>query len=151
MKPTRPVSRRSFLHAVSGAAICGGALLAVAGGAAAAQLIDRDAGAVKDPAGRDRGPVEPGDSDFARPYITGDVVNSDAAPGRASGVSDGDSGPAFDFVGYGAGRNRSQAHAARCAGLRRRIARYEAVRPRTAEVESRIEVLRPYLERWRCR
>ena len=153
MKPTRAASRRSFLRTVTGAILGGGALFAVTGAAAGAgQISDRDSGAGADLAGQGRGqPAEPGDSDFARPYLTGDVMNSDLAPGRRSGVTDSDDGPAADFVGYGAGRNRQAAHAARCAGLRQRLTRQRTTRPRTAEVEERIEAMTPYLERWRCR
>ena len=152
MKPTRAASRRSFLRTVTGAILGGGALFAVTGVAGAAQVSDRDSGAGADLAGQGRGrPAEPGDADFASPYLTGDVMNSDLAPGRRSGVTDSDSGPDFDFVGYGAGSNRRAAHAARCAGLRQRLTRQRTTRPRTAEVEERIEALTPYLERWRCR
>jgi len=152
MTPTRALNRRSFLRTVSGAAVAGGALLAVTGRAGAGQLTDRDSGPGADPAGRGRGvTTEPGDADFARPRFIGDVVESDPPPGRRTGFTDSDGGPAADLSGQGGGRNAQQVRAARCAGVRQRIARLEATSPRTAETESRIQLLRTYLDRWRCR
>jgi hypothetical protein len=68
---------------------------------------------------------------------------------RRSGRTDSDSGEAFDHVNR-TGRARAEAHAARCSGLRQRIARYDNMRPRAAELNGRLSVLRPYLARWRC-
>lgn len=56
MKPTRKLSRRSFLTRVAGGAIVGGgAMIALTGGAQAFQVTDSDAGATADPPGRGRG------------------------------------------------------------------------------------------------
>ena len=154
MKPTRTLNRRSFLRTVSGAALAGGALLAVTGGAEAGQVSDSDSGPRADPAGRGRGgssAPEPGDADFASPRLIGDVVESDPPPGRRTGVTDSDGGPAFDLTGYGGGKNPQEVHAARCAATRQRLARLEGLRPRTAEIESGIQTLGTYLDRWRCR
>jgi hypothetical protein len=79
MKRLRRLSRRSFLATVSGAAVGGGALLAVGGEAAGAmQTTDRDP---SDPIGRGRG---------------------GSGPAR-SGLTDGDPG---DPIGNGRGGNR---------------------------------------------
>ena len=59
MKPTRKVSRRSFLASVAGAA-AGGALLMVSTGAKA-QTSDSDSGPSKDPAGRGETGLTDGD------------------------------------------------------------------------------------------
>ena len=154
MKPTRSVSRRSFLQSVGGAALAGGALCAVTGRANALQSGGRAGDAPVAPAGGKIGPppVKPGDSDFAEPRLEGDVMRSDPPPARYSGLTDTDAGPALDSVGYGAGTGeaRREAHAARCTGLRQRIDGLAETRPRSAEVENRIAALRPYLERWRC-
>jgi len=130
MKPTRKVSRRSFLASVAGAAVGGGALLAIAGRAGAVPAA--------------------GDSDFASPIPMGDTFQSDPPPGHRTGLTDRDGGPAADLAGYGTGRARREAHAARCRETRRRIARYQGTRPRTPEVEQRLATLRTYLERLRC-
>jgi hypothetical protein len=56
MKPTRKLSRRSFLTRVAGGAIVGGgAMVALASGAQAFQVTDADTGATADPANRGRG------------------------------------------------------------------------------------------------
>lgn len=56
MKPTRKLSRRSFLTRVAGGAIAGGGALMVLGGTASAyQVTDSDSGATSDPPGRGRG------------------------------------------------------------------------------------------------
>ncbi|MGQ0659628.1 hypothetical protein [Sphingosinicella sp.] len=82
MKPTRKLSRRSFLTRVAGGAIVGGgAMIAFTGGAQAFQVTDGDAGATADPAGRGRG-----------------------GPGnRIRGCSDADSGANADPAGNGRG------------------------------------------------
>ncbi len=85
MKPTRKLSRRSFLTRVAGGAILsGGAMVALTGGARAYQVTDGDAGNTADPAGRGRG----------------------GANRRIRGCSDADSGAHGDPVGNGRG-NRS--------------------------------------------
>lgn len=82
MKPTRKLSRRSFLTRVAGGAIVGGgAMVALAGGAQAFQVTDGDAGATADPAGRGRG----------------------GANRRIRGCSDADSGANGDPAGNGRG------------------------------------------------
>ena len=56
MKPTRKLSRRSFLGRVAGGAIAGGAALTVLGAPAEAlQVTDSDSGPNSDPPGRGRG------------------------------------------------------------------------------------------------
>ncbi|HYD12371.1 MAG TPA: hypothetical protein VEC11_05960 [Allosphingosinicella sp.] len=129
----RGLSRRSFLGSVAGAAAAGGALLAVTGPGRAA-------------------PARAGDGDFASPVPEGDTFRADPAPGRQTGRNDSDGGEAFDHVGYGAGSGaaRREAHAARCAGLRQRLARIGGARPRTPDLERQLAALRPYLARWRC-
>src|SRR5205085_11450256 len=55
MKPTRKLSRRSFLGRVAGGAIAGGAALTIMGGEAQAQgCSDSDSGPNGDPSGRGR-------------------------------------------------------------------------------------------------
>jgi len=151
MKPTRKLSRRSVLGSFIGAAAAGGALLVIAGRAGAAQVTDRDTGLRSDPTGRGRGgPIAPGDGDFAHPILMGDVYQSDTPPGMQTGTTDRDNGPAADLPGYGAGRDRRRVNMARCTGVRQRIAHLETIRPRTDERDEQIEVLRAYLDRWRC-
>src|SRR4051812_30091711 len=77
MKPTRRLSRRSFLARVAGGAIvAGGALTMVGAPAGALQVTDSDRGPNADPAGRGRGVT---DSDSG--------PNADPA-GRGRGVTD---------------------------------------------------------------
>ena len=155
MKPTRKANRRSFLGIVAGGA-AGGALAVLTRPARALQITDTDTGPGADPAGRGRGrgrsvaTPEPGDSDFIRPIPQGDTFRSDEPPGLRSGYRDSDGGPAADRMGYGTSRNRAQAQAARCLGTRRRIARYEAMRPRTPDIDERLAALRRYLGGLRC-
>ena len=67
MKPTRKLSRRSFLGRVAGGAIAGGAALTVLGGPAEAfQVTDSDTGPNADPVGRGRGGRSCSDSDTGR-------------------------------------------------------------------------------------
>ena len=80
MKPTRKLSRRSFLGRVAGGAIVGGAALTVLGGSAEAQVTDGDRGPNADPAGRGRGPR-----------------------GRCTGLTDSDSGRNADPARCGRG------------------------------------------------
>src|SRR5688572_14564101 len=94
MKPTRKLSRRSFLGRVAGGALVGGAALTVLGGRAEALQTDNDSGPNADPAGRGRGVT---DNDRGR--------NADpAGRGRGTGVSDNDSGRNADPAGRGRGR-----------------------------------------------
>lgn len=86
MKPTRKLSRRSFLTRVAGGAIVGGgAMIALTGGAQAFQVTDADAGATSDPPGRGRG----------------------GAGARIRGCTDGDSGASADPAGNGRGNRRT--------------------------------------------
>jgi hypothetical protein len=86
MKPTRQLSRRSFLARVAGGAIVtGGAMVALTGGAQAFQVTDSDAGATADPPGRGRG----------------------GANRRLRNCTDGDSGANADPAGNGRGNRRT--------------------------------------------
>ena len=67
MKPTRRLSRRSFLARVAGGVAAGGALGLVAGEAPAFQVTDSDSGPRGDPAGRGRGRTGESDGDPADP------------------------------------------------------------------------------------
>jgi hypothetical protein len=147
MKPTRKVSRRSFLNRVAGAA-AGGAFLLVSGEAHAqvsdhdptdpigrgrgggTGVTDSDTGPGADPRGRGRGGSAPGstgvtDSDSG--------ANADAVGrGRGgSGITDTDSGPYADPRGRGRGGQRGPSandgyspaeRQARCDNNRRRYA-----------------------------
>src|SRR5438105_1313275 len=100
MKPTRRLSRRSFIGRVAGSAIVGGAALTVLGtGAAKAQindsdptdspghgrgnLTDGDSGSRADQAGHGRGP---------RRRSCSDQDSGDSAGRAAHGPTDGDVG-----------------------------------------------------------
>jgi hypothetical protein len=151
MKPTRKLSRRSFLGSFSGAAAAAGALLAIAGRASASQITDSDTGPRADPVGRGRRGgvlIEAGDSDFANPLYLGDTVRSDPPPGMQTGIMDRDSGPAADVPGYGVGARREVRRGVRCTAMRRRIAGLENMGP--AARDGQIETLRAYLDRWGC-
>jgi hypothetical protein len=88
MKPTRKLSRRSFLTRVAGGAIVGGgAMIALTGGARAFQVTDSDAGATADPPNGGRG----------------------GANRRIRGCTDGDSGASADPAGNGRGSRRTDA------------------------------------------
>ena len=96
MKPTRKISRRSFLTRVAGGAIAGGAALTILGESAeAGQVSDRDP---SDPAGRGRTGITDNDSGN----------NADRAGhgrgGRRSGITDNDRGRSADPAGNGRGR-----------------------------------------------
>ena len=110
MKPKRTLNRRSFLRRVGGAAVGGGALLAVLGGAGAAQsaprrtgITDRDGGRNADEIGYGRGGRQTAfsDGDHENPQPIGDTFQSDPPPGKRTGITDRDGGPAADPVGYG--------------------------------------------------
>jgi len=93
MKPTRKISRRSFLTRVAGGAIVGGgAMMALTGGAQALQVTDSDEGATADPPGRGRG------RNRIRGCTDGDSgANADpAGNGRGSRTTDGDAGASAD-------------------------------------------------------
>jgi hypothetical protein len=85
MKPTRKLSRRSFLTRVAGGAIVGGGAMIALTGGAQAQVTDGDAGANADPAGRGRG----------------------GANRRIRGCTDADSGANADPPGAGRGNRRT--------------------------------------------
>lgn len=86
MKPTRKLSRRSFLTRVAGGAILtGGAMVALTGGAQAYQVTDSDSGANADPPGRGRG----------------------GANRRIRGCTDGDAGATADPAGNGRGNRHT--------------------------------------------
>jgi hypothetical protein len=99
MKPTRKISRRSFLTRVAGGAIAGGAALTILGESAeAGQVSDRDP---TDAAGRGYTGVTDNDSGS----------NADRAGHgrgrRRTGITDNDRGAGADAAGYGRGRRRS--------------------------------------------
>jgi len=97
MKPTRKVSRRSFMHRVA-AGTAGGALLMISG-RASAQVSDADAGANKDPAGHG----ETGNTD-------GDSGSNADRPGHGRhprACTDTDSGPNSDAANRGQGNRRT--------------------------------------------
>lgn len=123
MKPTRKISRRSFMGRVAGGALVGGAALTALTTRASAQITDSDTGTYADPAGRGRGrrsgitDRDPTDAP-GRGRGTG-ITDRDPSdpPGRGrgtsrTGITDGDVGRVADPVGNGRGRpNR------RCTGV----------------------------------
>jgi hypothetical protein len=110
VKPTRKISRRSFLTRVAGGAVAGGAAMTVLGGRAEALQTDGDPG---DPVGRGRTGVTDSDSGshadragYGRARRSGITDGDPGDPvgngrGRRSGITDGDPG---DPVGNGRGR-----------------------------------------------
>ena len=124
MKPTRRLSRRSFLTRVTGGALMAGSSLAGIGKAGAAQVSDNDSGPGADPAGRGRGSgfsdsdTGPGADPSGRGRGSGGrgssgVSDNDTGPngdppgrgrGSGTGYSDSDSGPYADPSGRGRGR-----------------------------------------------
>ena len=121
MKPTRKLSRRSFLGRVAGGIVAGGATLTILGREAQAQpsdtdptdqvgrgytgVTDNDRGGNADPVGNGRGRGRITDSD------SGSMADpSGNGRGRrrtsATGVTDGDSGQNADRANYGRGRDR---------------------------------------------
>jgi hypothetical protein len=109
MKPTRRVSRRSFLVRVAGGALAGGAALTVLGGEAGAQgVTDSDTGPAADPRGRGRGALTDTDSG-----PSSDQPGKGRGPRRAScaaggrRLTDGDSRPNADAAGCGRGPRRT--------------------------------------------
>lgn len=116
MKPTRRLSRRSFLGRVAGGAVIGGAALTVLGSPAQAlQVTDTDEGQGSDPPGRGRGALTDGDrgprADQAgrgrgpRRRSCSDSDSSDRA-GQGNRLTDGDSGANADAAGCGRGPRR---------------------------------------------
>lgn len=99
MNIKRRVSRRSFLAAVGGSAVAGGALLAVRGEASALQATDSDP---SDPVGRGRGGSRSGvtDGDPSDPVGRG-------RGGTRSGTSDSDPS---DPIGRGRGTGARSGH-----------------------------------------
>jgi hypothetical protein len=114
MKPTRPLSRRSFIGRVAGGAIVGGAALTVLGTTAAhaqvtdqdptdspghgrGALTDGDSGARADQAGHGRGP---------RRRSCSDQDSGDSAGHASHGPTDGDSGSMADAAHCGRGPRR---------------------------------------------
>lgn len=97
MKPTRKVSRRSFMRTVAGGA-AGGALLVVSA-RANAQTSDADSGPNKDPSGRGETGLTDGDSGS-----NADRANHGRRP-RA--CTDTDSGPNADSSANGRGNRRT--------------------------------------------
>lgn len=104
MKPTRKLTRRSFLGRVAGGVVGGAALLATgAQEAEALQATDRDTGSNSDPVGR--GYTGYSDSDSGR---NSDRVNHGrrgrrGGGGNASGCTDNDRGNNSDPAGRGRG------------------------------------------------
>jgi hypothetical protein len=88
MKPTRKLSRRSFLTRVAGGAIVGGGAMIALSGSAHAQATDGDSGANADPAGRGRG----GAGNRIRGCTDADSgANADPpSAGRGNRTTDGD-------------------------------------------------------------
>jgi hypothetical protein len=109
MKPTRRVSRRSFLVRVAGGALIGGAALTVLGGEALALQVttDRDSGPGADPRGRGRGALTDADSGprADQPGKGRGPRRTTCAAGRRR-VTDGDSRANADAPGCGRGPRR---------------------------------------------
>jgi hypothetical protein len=98
MTNIRKLSRRSFLTQVAGgAAIGGGAMIALAQSAAAQRSVtDRDNGPITDPGGNGRG------RRIARCTDNDSGTNSDrAGSGRGNGRTDRDAGARADPAGCG--------------------------------------------------
>lgn len=99
MTNTRKLSRRSFLARVAGgAAIGGGAMVALGGAAVAFQrsVTDADSGPITDGAGNGRGRRIPRCTD------NDSGTNSDrGGQGRGTGRTDSDAGPRSDPAGCG--------------------------------------------------
>jgi hypothetical protein len=101
MKPTRKLSRRSFLGRVAGGAIAGGAALTILGGEAQAlQVSDSDSGPNADRSGQGRGNPNCSDNDSGQ---YGDPGGRGRRCGRPQqgGCSDNDSGANADRAGAG--------------------------------------------------
>ncbi len=114
MKPTRRLSRRSFIGRVAGGAIVGGAALTVLGAStASAQVTDHDP---TDSPGHGRGNITDGDSgaraDQAghgrgpRRRSCSDQDSGDSAGHASHGPTDGDTGGNADAAHCGRGPRR---------------------------------------------
>ena len=105
MKPTRRLSRRSFLGRVAGGAVAAGAAMTVLTGPAEAQgCSDSDSGRYGDPAGRGRRCGRScTDSDTGR---NSDGVGRGRRCGQRPSITDGDSGGNSDPAGRGRGPRR---------------------------------------------
>ena len=108
MKPTRRLSRRSFLVRVAGGAVAAGAAMTTLTGPARAQgCSDSDGGNNADPAGRGRrcrtGQTDGDSGNHSDPGGNGRCPRRS----RASGVTDGDSGSYADRANFGRGRARN--------------------------------------------
>ncbi len=101
MKPTRKVSRRSFMGTVAGG-LAGSGALAIKSGTANAQVTDSDSGPNSDQAGRGRGNGVT-DSDSGP---NSDQAGAGRGNRRRGGVTDSDSGPNSDQAGSGRGNRR---------------------------------------------
>lgn len=115
MKPTRKLTRRSFLGRVAGGVVGGAALLATsAQEAEALQVTDRDTGRNSDPVGR--GYTGYSDSDSGR---NADRVNHGRRGRRRSGgiqgCTDNDRGANSDPAGRGRGNRTSDSDSGRNA------------------------------------
>ena len=113
MKPTRKLTRRSFLGRVAGGVVGGAALLATgAQEAEALQVTDRDTGSNSDPVGR--GYTGYSDSDSGR---NADRVNHGRrgrrARGGIQGCTDNDRGSNSDPAGRGRGTGASDSDSGR--------------------------------------
>jgi hypothetical protein len=97
MKPTRKVSRRSFMRSVAGGA-AGGALLVISA-RANAQVSDSDSGPNKDSAGHGTTGYTDGD--------TGANADRPDHGRRPRSCTDTDSGPNADGPGHGRGNRRT--------------------------------------------
>src|SRR3712207_6429495 len=91
MKPTRRISRRSFLGRVAGGAVAAGGAFAVLIDQARAQVTDSDP---HDAVGNGRGTG-----------ITDGDPSDPGGNGRGTGVTDGDRGRYADPAGRGRGRS----------------------------------------------
>lgn len=100
MKPTRKLSRRSFLGTVAGGSVAGAAAIVLASTGAEAQTSDNDSGRNADPSGHGRTGVT--DRDSGR----GSDSPGHGRGGRRgrSGLTDSDSGRGADSPGNGRGR-----------------------------------------------
>ena len=122
MKPTRKLSRRSFLGTVAGGSVAGAAAIVLASTGAEAQTSDSDSGRNADPSGHGRTGVTDNDSGpgsdspgtaavragLARGSPTATAAGAPILPangrGRRSGLTDSDTGRGADSPGNGRGR-----------------------------------------------
>ena len=103
MKPTRKLSRRSFLTRVAGGAVIGGGALVVLGGTAQAlQVTDSDQEPNADPANRGRGNTRIRNCTDSDQGPNADPANN----GRGNRQTDSDAGPNSDPANCGRGNRR---------------------------------------------